>query len=58
MLTCMKRLAVSSRGVTLPVSRFRAFACSGQWALVSLGSVSLVFALVKSEGHSPAHERE
>ena len=29
MLTCMKRLAVSSRGVSLPVSRVRVFACSG-----------------------------
>ncbi len=28
----------------------------GQWAPVSRGSVSLVFALVKGEGHSPAHE--
>ena len=57
MLTCMKRLAVSSRGVFLPVSRFRVFACSGrQWALVSRGSVSRVFALVKGEGYSPAHE--
>src|SRR5713101_4458573 len=27
-----------------------------QWALVSRGSVNLVFALVKGEGHSPAHE--
>ena len=42
--------------VSLPVSRLRVFACSGRWALVSRGSVSLVFALVKGEGHSPAHE--
>src|SRR3970282_687826 len=27
----------------------------GQWTPVSRGSVSLVFALVKGEGHSPAH---
>src|SRR3989304_3829093 len=27
----------------------------GQWPLVSRGSVSFVFALVKGEGHSPAH---
>ena len=56
MLPCMKRLAVSSRGASLPVSRFRVFACSGQGALVSRGSVNLVSALVKGEGHSPAHE--
>src|SRR3990167_4818929 len=56
MSTCMKRLAVSSRGVSLPVSRFRVFTSKGQGALVSRGSVSLVFALVKGEGHSPAHE--
>jgi hypothetical protein len=49
MLPCMKQLAVSRRGVFLPVSRFRVFACSGQWALVSRGSVNLVSALVKGE---------
>src|SRR3990170_9122874 len=52
----MKRLAVSSRGVSLPVSRFRVFTSNRQWALVLRGSVSLVFALVKGEGYSPAHE--
>ena len=56
MLPCMKRLAVSSRRVSLHVSWFRVFTSDGQWALVSRGSVSLVFALVKGEGYSPAHE--
>jgi len=56
MLTSMKRLAVSSRDVSLPVSRFRLFTFNGPWPWVSRGSVSLVFALVKGEGYSPAHE--
>ena len=47
---------MSSRGVSLPVSQVRVFACSGQWAQVSRGSVNLVSALVKGEGYSPAHE--
>ena len=56
MLPCMKRLAASSRGVSLHVCRFRVFSANGPWALVSRGSVNLVFALVKGEGYSPAHE--
>ena len=57
MLTCMKRLAVSSRGVSLLVLGSHRHGCvMGQWTPVSRGSVSLVFALVKGEGYSPAHE--
>src|SRR5262245_6109155 len=55
MLPCMKRLAVSSRGVSLPVSRFSRALRLMQWTLVSRGSVDLVPALVKGEGYSPAH---
>jgi hypothetical protein len=57
MVTCMKRLAVSSRGVSLPVSRLRVCMSNRQGARVSRGSVSLVFAFVKGEGHSPAQVR-
>ena len=55
MLPCMKRLAVSSQSRGLSPCRFRLFTTNGQWPLVSRGSVSLVFALVKGERHSPAH---
>src|SRR3990167_6067357 len=42
--------------VSLQVSRLRVFTSKGRGTLVSRGSVSLVFALVKGEGCSPAHE--
>ena len=52
---------MSSRDVPLsftllPGFWFRVFTFAGPWPWVSRGSVSLVFALVKGEGYSPAHE--
>ena len=40
----------------LPMFWFRVLTFDGPWPWVSRGSVSLVFALVKGEGYSPAHE--
>ena len=57
MLTCMKRPVVSSRGVCLRMLGSHRYCwVIGEWTPVSRGSVSLVFALVKGEGYSPAHE--
>ena len=47
---------VKSVVVSLSMSGLHVFTSNGQWTPVSRGSVSLVFALVKGEGYSPAHE--
>jgi hypothetical protein len=57
MLACMKRLAVSSRDVSLPVSRFRAFTFNeAEGSGLARFRQPCIRARQKGEEYSPAHE--